>query len=310
MGDTRNVTIIGAGLIGQSWAALMLAHGLNVTLQDVAEGFEDRVRQATEAAWPDLVRLGMAEGDVPLHRLHFEADIATACRGAGFIQECGPDRLEIKRQIIAQIEMGAGSEVVISTSTSSLRVSEMAKGALHPERILAGHPFNPPHLMPLAELVPGEKTSAAAMDTARAFYASLGREVIELKRDVVGHVANRLGSALFREAVHMVAEGIASVEDVDRAVKHGPGLRWALMGPFATYHLGGGPGGFRHYMEHLGPTQAARWAELGEPELDAGTAAKLIAGVDEMLAGMEDVELLRLRDEGLVGLLKLKGNLT
>lgn len=309
MGDIQTVTVIGSGLIGQSWAALFLAHGADVRVQDVAEGFEERTAQAVRAAWPDLRALGQAGGEAPLDRLSFEADIARAAQGADFIQECGPDRLEIKREIIAQVEQGARPEAVIASSTSSLRVSDIAHGARHPERILAGHPFNPPHLMPLVELAPGARTGDSAMRTARALYQRMGREVIELQRDVPGHIANRLGAALFREAVHLVSEGIASAEDIDRAVSHGPGLRWALMGPFATYHLGGGAGGFRHYLDHLGPTQEARWADLGSPTLDAPTRARLIDSADAALDGQDDAALRAFRDNGLVGLLRLKAGL-
>lgn len=302
----ETVTVIGGGLIGQSWAALFLAHGLRVCVQDIAPGFETRVRRAVEAAWPDLEALGLAQGPIPADHLTFESDIAAACQGAGLIQECGPDRIDVKQAILAEIEAGAAPDALIASSTSSLMASDIQAKAQHPGRVFVAHPFNPPHLIPLVELVPGEKTTPETMTEARAFYERLHREVIVLKRDVVGHVANRLTSALFREAVNLVAEGYASAEDVDRAVMHGPGLRWALMGPFATYHLGGGQGGFRHYMEHLGPTQAARWAELGDPDLNDQTRDRLIAEVDQMLDGQSDDTLRKRRDAGLVGLLQLK----
>ena len=302
----ETVAVIGGGLIGQSWAALFLAHGLRVTVQDVAEGFEARVRDAVAAAWPDLERLGLASGPVPYERLGFAGAIVDACAGAGLVQECGPDRIDAKREILAAIEAGAPETALIASSTSSLLASDLQAGARHPGRILVAHPFNPPHLVPLVEIVPGAQTSAEAVAAARAFYGALHREVIVMKKEAVGHIANRLGAALFREAVHLVAEGIASVEDVDRAIAHGPGLRWALMGPFATYHLGGGAGGFRHYLEHLGPTQAARWADLGDPALDEESRAKLIAGVDAALAGVDTGKLAETRDAGLVAILKLK----
>jgi 3-hydroxyacyl-CoA dehydrogenase len=306
MMQIEKIAIIGGGLIGQSWAALFLAHGLRVKVQDVADGFEARVRAAVKAAWPDLVSLGQASGPVPFDRLEFCVSIPEACAGTDLIQECGPDRIEVKRAILAEIEAGGPVQALITSSTSSLLASDIQAGARHPERVLVAHPFNPPHLIPLLELVPGRQTGTGAMTAARAFYAGLDREVIVLKRDVVGHIANRLGAALFREAVYLVAEGIASAEDVDRAIAHGPGLRWALMGPFANYHLGGGAGGFRHYLDHLGPTQEARWAELGEPALDPATRARLIASVDDALAGTGTDQLVRQRDAGLVQLLKLK----
>lgn len=304
----QNVTVIGGGLIGASWAALFLAHGLHVTVQDPAPGFQDTVTKVVTRAWPDLIALGFAVGDPDLSALYFESDIATACANADFIQECGPDRIDIKRAILIGIEAAVRPDVVISSSTSSLLASDIQRDARHPDRVLVGHPFNPPHLIPLVEIVRGDQTSDAATATARAFYDRLGREVIEVRKEVIGHIANRLSAALYREAVHMVAQGIATVEDVDKAVAFGPGLRWALMGPHLTYHLGGGEGGFRHYIEHLGPTQAARWAELGNPDLDADTIAKLIAGVDAELATTDADTLQARRDAGLVGLLQLKKN--
>ncbi|UYV37015.1 3-hydroxyacyl-CoA dehydrogenase NAD-binding domain-containing protein [Rhodobacteraceae bacterium D3-12] len=309
MADITRIAVIGGGLIGQSWAALFLAHGMRVTVQDVAEGVEARVRDAVAAAWPDLERLGMAQGPVPQERLRFATTIGAACEGVDLVQECGPDRIDAKRAILAEIEAGAPEAALIASSTSSLLASDIQAQAVHPGRVLVAHPFNPPHLIPLVELVPGKATDAEAMARAAAFYTRIGREVITLKRDVVGHVANRLTSAVFREAVHLVSEGYASAGDVDRAMAFGPGLRWALMGPFATYHLGGGDGGFRHYMAHLGPTQAARWAELGDPVLSDEVSATLVDEVEGMLAGLGEGDLKRLRDEGLVGLLRLKGRI-
>lgn len=306
MSGIETVAVIGAGLIGQSWTALFLARGLRVVAQDVDPLAGEALGDAVARAWPDLQALGLAEGPVPEGRLRVTTEITEACKGADFVQECGPDRIGVKREIVAGIEAAVGDGVVIASSTSSLLVSDIQAGARCPGRIVVAHPFNPPHLVPLVELVPGRETDPAAMAVARGFYEGLGREVVELKRDVVGHVANRLSSALFREAVHIVAEGIASPEDVDRAVRHGPGLRWALMGPYLTYHLGGGAGGFRHYMQHLGPTQAARWADLGAPDLTPELAERLIAGVEAMLEGQDGSALAAGRDAGLVGLLQMK----
>lgn len=264
------------------------------------------MRDFVTRAWPDLMAFG-AKGDAPpFARLSFAADIASACANAEFVQECGPDRIEIKRQIVAEIEAGLDTAVVISSSTSALLASDIQDGAKHPERILVGHPFNPPHLMPLVEVVAGRKTAPEAVAIAREFYEQLNREVIQVEKEVIGHIANRLSAALFREAVHLVADGIALVEDVDRAVSFGPGLRWALMGPHLTYHLGGGAGGYRGYMQHLGPTQTDRWAELGTPELNEATIAKLVAGVDAELAAIDADTLAEKRDKALVELIRLK----
>ena len=301
----ENVTVLGGGLIGASWAALFLGQEYRVTVQDIACGFEARVAAELRRVWPDLVSLGLASGRPPFDQLRYDRDTARACEGADFVQECGPDRIEIKQAMVAEAEAGLRADVVIASSTSSLMASDIQAGAQNPGRILVAHPFNPPHLMPLVELVAGQKTLPAAMQVARAFYEGMNKQVITVQKEVVGHIANRLGSAVFREAVHMVAEGIASVADIDSAMAHGPGLRWALMGPFHTYHLGGGAGGFAHYIQHLGPTQAARWQELGNPALDAETVAKLIAGVEEAIKA-DSGSLQEKRDRGLLALLALK----
>lgn len=299
----QKVTIIGGGLIGPGWAALFLAHGAEVAVYDPDVEARAQIGPAVRGALEDL---GYGHRIV---RLDVAGDLASACEGADFIQECGPDRLQVKQEIIAGIEGHVAPDIVIATSTSSLLASDIQQGARHPGRILTGHPFNPPHLMPLVELVAGTRTSDAAMNRAREVYQALGRVVIEPAQEATGHIANRLGAALFREAVHMVASGICTPADIDTAIANGPGLRWALMGPFATYHLGGGAGGFDHYMDHLGPTQAARWAELGTPELDPETVDRLKQGVAAMLREESDAELRARRDTGLKALLKMKQGL-
>lgn len=311
MPDIRNVAVIGGGLIGASWAALFLARGLSVRVQEPEADTAAQVAARVGKAWPDLTALGLA--DLPLEKaldaLTVTDDIKDACEGADFVQECGPDRLELKHAIVAAIEVWIAPQTVIASSSSALLPSEIQAQAAHPGRVLVGHPFNPPHLIPLVELVAGRATTPQAMVTARAFYERLGREVIEPRKELRGHVANRLTAALYREAVHLVAEGVASVADVDRAVSAGPGLRWALMGPHLTYHLGGGAGGFRHYITHLGPAQQARWDELGTPVLDAATVQALIAGVEDELSGLDVGTLPERRDAALVGLLQLKRRL-
>lgn len=311
MADIRNVAVIGGGLIGASWAALFVAQGLSVRVHEPDGNTADQVIARVRAAWPDLQALGLTdlEVDTALARLVVTPDMSLACQDIDFVQECGPDRLEVKHAIIARVESCIAPETVIASSSSALLPSEIQARASHPGRILVGHPFNPPHLIPLVELVAGQATRPQAVEAARAFYESLGREVIVPQRELRGHVANRLTAALYREAVHLVAEGVASVADVDRAVSAGPGLRWALMGPHLTYHLGGGAGGFRHYITHLGPAQQARWAELGSPTLDTATIDALIAGVEDELAALDADTLPERRDAALVGLLQLKQRL-
>lgn len=302
----RHIAVIGGGLIGASWAALYLSKGLRVTVSDTAPDTAAHVHDFIGTTWPHLAQIDRIAPAPPLEALTFTADIAAACATADFVQECGPDRIDVKREIVARIEAGLDPEAIIASSTSSLLASDIQSAARHPERILVAHPMNPPHLIPLVELVAGRATDPACIARARAFYDSIGRVCVVVRKERVGHLANRLTSALYREAVSLVAEGIATVEDVDRAIAHGPGLRWAFMGPHLTYHLGGGAGGYRHYLDHLGPTQAARWADQSTPELTPELIDALVAGVEAEVAGQSSEDLAERRDAALVALTKLK----
>lgn len=305
----QHIAIIGAGLIGASWAALFLSKGLRVTVCDPSETALDGVPGFITTAWQDLAQLDDIAATPPLDRLTLTQDISSACAQADMVQECGPDRIAIKRQIVAEIEAALAPGAIIASSTSSLMASDIQEGARHPGRILVAHPMNPPHLVPLVELVAGRATDPACIATARAFYDSIGRVTVVVQKERVGHLANRLTSALYREAVSLVAEGVATVADVDRAIAHGPGLRWAFMGPHLTYHLGGGAGGYRHYLDHLGPTQVARWADQTTPALTPALIDTLVAGIEEATMGESPAELARRRDAALVALAKLKRDL-
>jgi 3-hydroxyacyl-CoA dehydrogenase len=225
-------------------------------------------------------------------------------QGADFIQENGPEVLAAKRALLQAVTAAARPEAIIASSTSGFTMSALQEGCTHPERCVIGHPFNPPHLMPLVEVVGGKATSAAVVDRAVAFYASLGKRAIRLNREVPGHVANRLQAALWREAVHLVAEGVASVADVDAAVTAGPGARWALMGPNLILHLGGGAGGIHHFMDHLSGPFTTWWKDLGNPELTPELRERLIAGVLEEANGRSIAELAAQRDAGLLAVLR------
>ena len=305
------IAILGSGLIGTSWAALFLAYGHHVAMADPRESAEAEALPAIDAAWAGLALLSDL-GPLPTDRLTFHRSIAAACQGATFVQECGPDRLTIKHTMLAEAESALAPEVIIASSTSSLMPSDIQAQMTHPARLLVAHPMNPPHLVPLVELVAGDKTAPDSVSQARIFYEAMARVTVVALREVPGHIANRLTSALYREAVHMVASGIATVEDIDKAVAWGPGLRWALMGPHLIYHLGGGAGGYRGYLEHLGPTQASRWQALGTPEMDRATIETLIAGLQDELAQLGNPSrraLEEARDEGLIALLRLKAGL-
>ena len=255
-----------------------------------------------ETAWSALETLGLSTDADPT-RLIYAAGPAAACEGADFVQESAPERLEVKRELYPEIEAGAPPETVLASSTSGLLISDIQQGAKHPERFVLGHPFNPPHLIPLVEVLGGRETAPEAIDWALAFYAAIGKAPIRIAREVPGHVANRLQAAMWREAVHLVAEGIATAEDVDTAISQGPGLRWALMGPHRTFHLAGGPGGMENFLEHLGPATESWWADLGTPQLTPEVKRKLIESVEAENAGRCVAELAAERDRRLLALL-------
>lgn len=301
----QRVGVIGAGTIGASWAAYFLAQGLEVTVSDPAPDGADRVARMIDGAWPVLQQLGLGPGADP-GRWRFVADPAEAAAGSDFVQESAPERDGIKTELLARIDAALPPEVVIATSTSGLKVSEISRLCRHPERVVTGHPFNPPHLVPLVEVVGGRFASRAAVATAMDFYRRIGKHPIEIAKEVPGHLANRLQAALLREAIHLVATGVASVADVDAAITEGPGLRWALMGPHATFHLAGGEGGMAHALDHLMPAMQGWWQDLGAPEMTAAVGAALVAGVAEETGGRSTAELARTRDAALVRLLRAR----
>lgn len=302
--EIGRVGVVGGGLIGRSWTSLFLARGLDVVVVDPRPGLGEAVAAFVADAWPMLQALDLTISD-DRRAAEFSTDIG-ALRDVDFVTECGPDLIDTKRHIVRELEEAIPSDVIISSSTSSLLPSEIQRDARHPERILVGHPMNPPHLIPMVELVAGRLTSTATMTAAAEFYEAMRRVVVRARKEVVGHLANRLTAALYREAVDLVAEGVGSVEDVDKAIAYGPGMRWALMGPHLTYHLGGGAGGYRHYLDHLGDTQAERWRHLGTPALTADLKTALVQGVDAEMKGQDEATIRERRDEALVELHRLK----
>jgi len=296
------VAIIGCGLIGGAWAAYFLGKGLDVQAYDPVADGETRLRGIVDDAQADLASLGAADGRPG--QLSYSSDLTKAVRGADYIQENAPEKLGLKQALLREIDVLAPIDVLIGSSTSSLPASDLQALCARPQRVLVAHPFNPPHLVPLVEIVRGTHTDPEAQDAAYRFFERIGKAPVRVAKEAVGHLANRMSSALWREAVHIVAEGIASVEDVDRAIRFGPGLRWAIDGPHMLYHLGGGEGGIEAYLDHLGPAQEARWATLGTPKLDAETRAKLIDGVFHEADGRSINELKARRDKLMIAVLK------
>ncbi|MBV9832325.1 MAG: L-carnitine dehydrogenase [Marmoricola sp.] len=291
---TARVAALGGGLIGRSWTALFLAAGRDVVVYDPAPDAEARVKETVESAWPVLGQLGLvrgAGGD-----LTFSDDPRAAVEGAGFVQESIPERVTLKHELYAAIEPVLAGDAIVASSASGLTLGELQAGWSTPDRLVLGHPFNPPHLIPLVEVMGNDRTAPGVVDRARAFYESVGKVTIEVRREVPGHVANRLQAALWREAIHLVNEGVASVEDVDTAVASGPGLRWAVMGPTMLFNLGGDDGGLAAFCDRYSDSFNRWWDDLGVLHLDETTAQRLVDGLAEGSDGRSIAELAADRD--------------
>ena len=303
----QTVAVIGAGTIGASWVACFLANGLEVVAVDPVRE-EGDLRRAVDGMMPALESIGQA-ASVDHSRLRFSSQFGDELVAVQFVQENVPESLDIKRETLRKLEGVIAPNVIVSSSATALIPSDIQAEARHPDRLIVGHPFNPPHLIPLVEVSGGAQTAPEVLDWAMEFYRAIGKTPVLMKKEAYGHVANRLAAALFREAVHLVAEGITSVEDIDEVITQGPGLRWALQGPFTTYHLAGGDEGIAHYMRHLGPTQEARWRTLGEPSLTEELTEQIVKEVQEAASGQSPAQLARIRDAGLVELYRLKKGL-
>ncbi|BCX50624.1 MULTISPECIES: 3-hydroxyacyl-CoA dehydrogenase NAD-binding domain-containing protein [Comamonas] len=301
----RHVAVVGTGVIGASWAAFFLARGLDVTATDPAPGAEQRLREAVQRHWPTMQRMGLADGASP-ERLRFDAALERALDGCDFVQESGPERADFKADLYARMDAATPSQVLLASSSSGLPVSGMQARCKTPQRVVLGHPFNPPHLIPLVEVGGGDATSPDSIQRAMDFYAALGKRPIHVRREIAGHIANRLQAALWREAFHLVDQGVASVSDIDTAIAHGPGLRWALMGPFMNLHLSGGQGGMQHLLEHLGGPIESWWRDLGNPAMTEALKDSVVQGVAEARGMRREEELERTRDELLTDLIRAK----
>lgn len=298
------VAIVGAGVIGNGWAARCLAAGLDVTVTDPDAAAERRLHAALDTAWPSLERIGLAPG-ADRSRARFTTDLAEAVADAGLVQENAPEDEALKRRLLARIDAAAGPDAIIASSTSGLLPSTLQADCARPQRVLVAHPFNPVYLLPLVELVGGRYTDPAAVERARDLYRALGMRPLVVRREIEGHVADRLMEALWREALHLVNDGVATTEEVDAAVVYGAGLRWALMGTYLTFHLAGGEAGMRHMLEQFGPALKLPWTRLEAPALTDELIERVVAGCEYQAAGRSVQELERRRDEFLVRLLEL-----
>ena len=297
----NQIGVVGAGLIGMSWAGLFSAFGYETTVYDPYLKKQHLANQEINDIWGSLDLL--FDGLENKKRVKF-SDKIDDLKYSTFIQENCPEDLSLKQETILKIEKIVSQDTIISSSTSSFMPSELQNSCIRPDRIIVGHPMNPPHLIPVVEVVFGKTFNQEISNRAKSFYNSLQRVPVHIKKEMRGHLANRLTSALYREAVYLVSEGVADVEDVDTVMSNGPGLRLALLGPHMNYHLGGGEGGYRSYLEHLGPSQEERWKTLGQTPLTPEVKEKLIHGIESQNLNMSELKLKR--DNSLIKILKIK----
>ena len=302
--DVQTVAIVGAGVIGAGWAAHFLRMGYDVAAWDPGLGAQERLNALVDTAWPALERLGLRPGASP-ERLRFAGSLADAVTDAEFVQESAPETLDTKVALLAEIDAVTPAGAVVGSSTSGFMMSDMAADTKNPGRFIVGHPFNPPYLIPLVEIVGGRDTDPAVVTWAEKFYTHTGKVCLTMDREVPGFIGNRLQEALWREALHMVDSGQATVQQIDDSITYGPGLRWALMGPMLTFHLAGGQGGMAHMLDHFGPALLEPWTRLNAPELTPRLRDTVVAGVDEEIGDVTVRKLERQRDDFLADLLLL-----
>ena len=302
--ELRTVAVVGTGVIGAGWAARCLAHGLDVVATDPAPDAERRLRDAVARAWPALERVGLAEG-AHQDRLRFDQDLEVAVAGADLVQECAPEREGLKRELLATIDAVVPPEVIIASSSSGLLPTVIQSACVHPGRVVVGHPFNPVYLLPLVEVVAGQATAPETVPAAMDIYRALGMKPLWVRKEIEGYISDRLQEALWRENLHLVADGVATTQELDDAIVYGPGLRWALMGVNLTFHLAGGPAGMRAMLEQFGPALKLPWTKLESPELTDGLIERMVSGTQAQAGDRSVEELEQQRDEFLVRLLEL-----
>ena len=301
----KRIAIVGTGVIGASWAAEYLARGFDVIATDPAPNAEANLRKYIDEAWKDLTTIGLSEGASRV-RLSFTTNMKEALSQADLVQENGPERPDFKMKLFADMDDAAPIDSIIASSSSGITPSVMQSKCKNPERVLVGHPFNPPHIIPLVEVVGGTKTSPEAIQQALAFYASIGKKPIHLKKELPGHVGNRLQAAVYKEIMYLIQHDVLSVEDADVAVSYGPGPRWGVMGPSLQWHLGGGAGGIRHFMDHLMDPLVAMIKNLGMPDVTPELKQTIIDGVLREAGNRSVDELAQQENEVIIGLLRLR----
>lgn len=301
--DIRRVAIVGAGVIGSGWAVRCLAKGLEVVVVDPAPDARARLDAAIDLAWQSLETVGLPP-EADRDGLSFSSDLTSALQGADFVQEAVPEREQMKIDLFAEVDALTPPEVVIGSSTSGLLPTRLQSRCVHPERLVVGHPFAPVYLLPLVEIVRGEKSSIEAARAAGRFYEHLGMRPLYVRREIEAFVADRLQDALYREALHLINDGVASVEEIDAAITGGPGMRWAFMGTFMAWHLGGGPGGMRHTIDQFGPMLELPWSKLVPPTLTEELKERIVSGCEREAGDRAFDDLERRRDACLIAIQK------
>ncbi len=301
----RQIAIVGTGVIGASWAAQYLARGFDVVATDPAPNAEANLRKYVDEAWEQLKDIGLSPG-ASRDRLSFTANMKEALSKADLVQENGPERPDFKIKLYADMDDATPVDSIIASSSSGITPSVMQSKCQHPERVVVGHPFNPPHIIPLVEVVGGARTSPEAIKQAMAFYTSIGKKAIHVRKELPGHVANRLQAALYREMLYLIEQGVLSVEETDAAVCYGPGLRWGVMGQSLQWHVGGGAGGINHFMEHLMDPLTGMMKVLGNPQITPQLKQTIIDGVTREAANRSVDELAQEENKLIVGYLALR----
>ncbi|WP_312969250.1 3-hydroxyacyl-CoA dehydrogenase NAD-binding domain-containing protein [Acinetobacter gerneri] len=313
MKQVKKVAIVGTGVIGASWAAFYLYKGFSVSAFDPAENAQENLKNRVSIYLQDLFELDQivdfkqARNDL-LDKLHFCENLVDAVKDADFIQENGPERLDLKLSLYQEMTENCPVDTIIASSSSGLKVSDIQQSSKYPERIVLGHPFNPPHLLPLVEIIGGEKTTQNYIQDAFDFYRELGKKPIIIHKEVKGHVANRLQSALWREAFYLVSNGVCSAEDIDIAITNGPGLRWAIYGPYLNMQLANQKG-FKTAMHHLGGPMMEWWGDMHPYQLDENEIEKLDQETAQFLEKIGEFDLQGKRDEALIEILSMRKKL-
>jgi len=309
--DIENVACVGAGLIGQSWATLFASKGCAVNVQDQQEAILTSALTRIRSNLGFLARNGLLDGADPqevLQGVTVTTSLVEAVKNVEYVQESVFEDYDVKKAVFREMDAVAPKDAIFASSSSGLLITEIQRVTTQPDRCLIAHPFNPPHLIPLVELVPGEQTAPDVVQAVSDFMRRIGKAPVVLRREAPGYIANRLSAALWREAIDLVDQGVASVEDVDKALRMGPALRWALMGVHLTYHLGGGPGGIEHFVDTLGPAFASWWKTMNTwTSIPASAASKVIEGVTNMnvVQTKSREEIVRWRDEKILEILKV-----